>query len=138
MKIKWHTMLSSGHRAIKGLLAVGLILGVAVVFLVPPEKFPFVTCEFRSLTGHSCLTCGMTRSIHAISHGDVAGSLQNHLMGPAVLMMMLLLAFAFLFEVVSGKRLEIDTGGRGRHAVLLLGVVWLTCWGARLITEFMT
>ena len=138
MKIKWHNTLSSGHRVIKGLLAAGLILGVAVIFLVPPERFPFITCEFQSLTGHSCLTCGMTRSLHALLQGDAAASLRYHLMGPAVLMMILLLAFAFSLEVLCGKRLEIDTGGRGRQVVLLFGITWLVYWGTRLVTEFVT
>lgn len=137
MKIKWHNSLSGGHRVIKGIMAAGLIIGVALIFLVPPEDFPLTTCEFRSLTGHGCLTCGMTRSLHAISHGDVAASLRNHLMGPAVFMMMLLFAFVLSLEVLSGKRLEVDTGGRGGQVVMFFGIVWLTYWGTRLITEFM-
>jgi len=59
-------------------------------------------------------------------------------MGPAVLMMILLLAFAFSLEVLCGKRLEIDTGGRGRQVVLLFGITWLVYWGTRLVTEFVT
>jgi hypothetical protein len=137
MKIKWHNSLSGGHRVIKGIMAAGLITGVALIFLVPPEDFPFTTCEFHSLTGHGCLTCGMTRSLHAISHGDVTTSLRHHLMGPAVFIMMLVFTFMLSLEVLSGKRLEIDTERRGRQIVLLFGIVWLTYWGTRLMTEFM-
>jgi hypothetical protein len=58
-------------------------------------------------------------------------------MGPAVFILMLLSFIVLALEVMSGKRLEIDTGGRNRRQVVLLfAVVWLTYWGARLITEF--
>ena len=137
MTITWHSNLSRGHRVIKALVAAGVILVAALLFLGPPENLPFTTCEFHALTGHSCLTCGMTRSLHAISHGALTESLRYHLMGPAVFILMLLSFIVLALEVMSGKRLEIDTGGRNRRQVVLLfAVVWLTYWGVRLVTEF--
>ena len=139
MNVTWHNDLSRGYRLIKALVAAGLIFGVGLLFLVPPEDIPFTTCEFYSLTGHSCLTCGMTRSLHAISHGELTESLRYHLMGPAVFIVMLLSFIVLALEVVSGKQLAINPGGWGRRQVVLLfAVIWLTYWGARLITEFVT
>ena len=137
MKISWHKNLSGGDRLIKALMAAGLIVAVALVFSVPPEEIPFTTCEFYSLTGHSCLTCGMTRSLHAISHGEFSESVRYHLMGPALLLVMLLSLAVFSLEAVSGKRLEVYTGRWGRRRVILtFAIVWLTYWGARLVAEF--
>ena len=137
MSIAWHKNLSGGDRLIKALMAAGLIVAVGLLFYVPPEEIPFATCEFYSLTGHSCLTCGMTRSLHAISHGELSESVRLHLMGPALLLVMLLSLAVFSLEAVSGKRLEVYTGRWGRRRVILtFAIVWLTYWGARLVAEF--
>lgn len=137
MNISWHKHLSGGDRLIKALMAAGLIVAVALLFYVPPEEIPFTTCEFYSLTGHSCLTCGMTRSLHAISHGELSESVGYHLLGPALLLVMLLSLAVFSLEAVSGKRLEVHTGRWGRRqAILIFAIVWLTYWGVRLVTEF--
>ncbi len=139
MIITWQNNLSRGYRLIRALVAAGLIFGVALLFFMPPEDIPLTTCEFHSLTGHSCLTCGMTRSLHAILHGELAESVRYHLMGPAVFIVMLLSFILLSLEAVIGKRLKINTGGKDRRqAVLLFAVVWLTYWCARLITEFVT
>jgi hypothetical protein len=136
MNIAWHKNLSRGYRLIKALVAAGLIFGSALLFFVAPEDIPLTTCEFYSLTGHSCLTCGMTRSLHAIANGDLIASFRYHLMGLAVFVVMLLSFIVLSFEAVSGKRLKIDSGARGRRQVVLLfAIVWLVYWGARLITE---
>ena len=61
------------------------------------------------------------------------------MMGPAVFIVMLLSFIVLALEVVSGKQLAINPGGWGRRQVVLLfAVIWLTYWGARLITEFVT
>jgi hypothetical protein len=137
MNIIWHNELSGGDRLARAFVAVGLILAAVLLFIVPPEKMPFDACEFYSLTGHSCLTCGMTRSLHAISHGELSESVRYHLMGPSVLLVMLLSLALFSLEAVSGKRLEVHTGRWGRRRVVLtFAIVWLTYWGVRLVTEF--
>jgi hypothetical protein len=136
MDVSWHKNLSRGDRLLKALMAAGLIIAVALLFFVPPEDVPFTACEFYSLTGHSCLTCGMTRSLHAISHGALVESLRYHLMGPAVFVLMLISFIVLGLEAAVGKRLNIDTGSSRRQVVFLFAVVWLTYWGARLVTEF--
>lgn len=128
-----------GHgRALKALMAGGMIVGMALLFLVPPEDLPFTTCGFHALTGYSCPTCGMTRSLHAIAHGEITASFQYHLMGPLVFLLMLLLVAWLAFESVSGKRLNLHAGSRERKRVFMwAAIVWLVYWGGRLMTEFM-
>lgn len=48
-----------------GLAAVWLWIGL-----------PWPHCAFHDLTGHPCLTCGMTRSAIRFFHGDFAGALR--------------------------------------------------------------
>ena len=47
-----------------------------------------LTCFLRNWLGVRCALCGMTRSLCSLAHGDIASSLQYHLLGPGV--------FAFL------------------------------------------
>jgi len=44
----------------------------------PPESAVWTTCLFRRLTHLECATCGMTRALSALAHGDLAGSLARH------------------------------------------------------------
>ncbi len=37
-----------------------------------------LACPFKAVTGMPCPTCGMTRSLVALSHGDIGASLACH------------------------------------------------------------
>jgi hypothetical protein len=78
----------------------------------------------------------MTRSIHAISHGDFAASVRYHLLGPAVLLAMLLGFVIFAAQAVSGRPFAIFMSRKTRSQVVIaFAVVWLVYWGVRLIVE---
>jgi Protein of unknown function (DUF2752) len=38
----------------------------------PNSRFP--PCLFRTFTGFHCIGCGLTRALHALVHGDIAGA----------------------------------------------------------------
>jgi hypothetical protein len=136
MTINWENTLSSADRRARALLAAGLLLGLLMLFLVTPENLPFATCAFHELTGHSCLTCGLTRSLHAVSHGHLAASFRLHLMGPVVFIGLLLVSIVWSIEALSGIRLRLITKTKiKRHAIVVLLIIWLSYWGIRLLTE---
>jgi hypothetical protein len=129
------TDLTFEHRIIRTLMAGGLCLGFMILFIVPPADLPF-TCVFHSVTGHSCLTCGMTRSLHAMSHGDLIASFRYHLFGPAVFIGMFLCFLIFTVDAIRGKRLTINAGFNIRRpVVMMLAIVLLVYWGTRLFSE---
>ena len=97
------TSLSRDERLIRAFLAGGLLAGLAVVSLVPPAYLPIPTCLFRSITGHDCLTCGMTRSLHALAHGDLAAAVHYHLFGPAVFTLIVIYLALFASEAIRGR-----------------------------------
>jgi len=53
---------------------IGVLL---LAWLLPLDRLPSA-CAMRRLTGVPCLTCGMGRSLHALLHGDAAGSWRYH------------------------------------------------------------
>jgi hypothetical protein len=133
----WEIGTSKQHRIIRALLAALLLLGFVILFFVPPANLPLPACAFRSITGHSCLTCGMTRSLHAISHGEWAVSIRYHLFGPAVLIGMLLCFIIFAAEAIRGKRSAIPIGRKAKvQAFCVFAFIWVVYWGARLAGEF--
>ncbi len=52
--------------------------GLALAAWTPPESAAWTTCLFRRLTGVECASCGMTRALSLLAHGDLAGSLARH------------------------------------------------------------
>jgi hypothetical protein len=129
--------LSYENRLIKSIMAAGLLAGLTILFSVPPANLPMPACAFHSITGHSCMTCGLTRSLHAISHGEFAASLRWHLFGPAVFVAMLLGFAAFTMEAASGRSFAIRSSRRTRNRILIaLAALWFIYWSVRLYTEF--
>ena len=67
-------------RAVPGGLPLGAILagitGLAAlaVGLLHLDALPFTVCFFKLATGWPCLTCGSTRALGRLVHGDVAGA----------------------------------------------------------------
>jgi hypothetical protein len=60
------------------LFAAALVI-LAVVFFFNPAKNNFYpACQFHRLTGLNCPGCGMTRSLHALLHGDFSTALRDN------------------------------------------------------------
>ena len=131
------TNIAADRRKARAVLAGGLFLGLLVLFLVPPAKLPVPACAFHSITGHSCLTCGLTRSLHAVLHGDLADSFRYHLFGPAVLLGLLLCLGVFVAESVGGRRMAPSVGRSLRNGIIgATAILWFLYWGIRLALEF--
>jgi len=138
MELTTQANLTSEHRIIMGLQAAGLCLGILTIFLVPPANLPLPACVFRSITGHSCLTCGMTRSLHAISHGELAASLRYHMLGPVVFLGVLLGFMTSAAEAISGKLISVQWNRKWKVRFLVpFAIIWLIYWSVRLIVEYM-
>jgi hypothetical protein len=72
---------ASRNRAWRAWLVVGAAaLGGWLLLAVwtPPDDAAWSTCLFRRVTHHECATCGMTRALSLLAHGDLRGSLARH------------------------------------------------------------
>ena len=85
-------------------LAVVPPVAAGVAALIPLEWIAGlpVLCPLRFLTGLPCPGCGMTRSLVALAHGDLAGSLFFHPLGPVVAVVAVLVWVRGL-EVATGR-----------------------------------
>jgi hypothetical protein len=137
MKLICQTNIPAERRITKAVVAGGLLSGLLVLFIVPPANLPAPACAFHSITGHSCLTCGMTRSLHAILHGNMAASVRYHPFGPAVFLCLGLSLGVFIVEAVSGRRLALSVDGKLRNRFIgIFAVLWFVYWCVRLVAEF--
>lgn len=125
-----------GARLLRGLLALSLAGVAAVAFLMPAEGLPLTVCWFRELTGASCLTCGMTRSLHAASHGQLLAALQYHAAGPLLLLGTVAVSVLLGAEGVLGRRLRPIASVRAlKNASLSLLALWIVYGIVRAILE---
>jgi hypothetical protein len=81
---------------------LGFVYGIIGAVLVASACIPKaavrdgpVICLFRSLTGHPCPGCGLTRSFVAVADLRVADAFAHHLFGPPL--------FAGLVALVVGR-----------------------------------
>lgn len=129
MIIALRSFLAPEDRIARGVISTILLAAIVTISLVPPENIPLSGCAFHSLTGYSCLTCGMTRALHAITHGHLVTSLRYHVMGPVIFAGGVLLFLMCAAEAVTGRRLKIPLRkGTGGRICVLLGVLWLSHW----------
>lgn len=69
---------------------------------------PWPQCAFHSLTGHPCLTCGMTRSAIRFFHGDFSGALRwNPLVFVALCGLSIFDAYALVVLIFRAPRLRL-------------------------------
>ena len=48
----------------------------------PPDDPAWTICLFKRLTHHDCATCGMTRALSRLAHGDLRGAFARHPLAP--------------------------------------------------------
>ena len=87
---------------------------------------PWPRCVFHSLTGHPCLTCGMTRSTMRFFHGDFAGAIRwNPLVFFALCWLVLFDVYAFAVLIFGAPRLRLMPLSAAEKSFLRIAAVVL-------------
>lgn len=92
----WAAWAASGALGAGAFAALGTSLA---------SRLPGSWCAFRDLTHMSCPTCGLTRSLTRLAHGDLAGSLAVHPWG-LVLVAQAIVAWAVVGLWLGGRLRE--------------------------------
>ena len=129
-------ILPPARRWRKAFFAAALASAAAMMPLLQPEGLPLPPCMFHELTGHSCLTCGLTRSLLAAARGNLSASLEYHMMGPVLLLVLFTAIVWLTTEALTGKPRSAGAGGKPlRTALIVFASVWITYGGIRLVLE---
>lgn len=86
------------QKPVSGQIEMGIIFGtIAILALVSARLLPVQEivppCLFRAFTGIPCPSCGSTRSLVHLAHGDIAGSL---VLNPLFSLAMMIALFLFI------------------------------------------
>lgn len=127
-------MLAGKKAWLAALLFTSAFLAAGAI--VPKNGFGGVTiCSFRRMTGHGCPGCGMTRSVTSFLHGDPRRSIEMHLFGPVLV---LIVAGYWLRSCVEMSRRvprPFEFSGMGWTIGLSTFIVlYLAYWGVRMWT----
>jgi hypothetical protein len=78
----------------------------------------------------------MTRSLHAIAHGDWSASIRYHMFGPILFVGIILGFLGFSAEAISGKKIMPQIRrGPWQTVLFLMATAWVLYWLVRLATE---
>jgi hypothetical protein len=89
-------------------LGVALAGGAALGYVAlrdPSTQRGFLPCPFHEATGLWCPGCGMTRAVHALSHGDIGTALGFNLFVPVVVAVATYAWLAWFLPAVGGPAL---------------------------------
>ncbi|MBK6750728.1 MAG: DUF2752 domain-containing protein [Acidobacteria bacterium] len=102
-----------------------LAAGSAFVAYFDPSKANFLpVCPLFALTGLACPGCGLTRSFHALFHGDIITAVDFNMLTPFWALIFAYTAVALTMMAVRGKGLPMwPTNPR---FITIFGVVLLT------------
>ena len=130
--------LSARTRVARGLLGVATALALATAFVLARGEISLSSCLFHDLTGYSCFTCGLTRSLHALSNGYLMASLRLHLLGPFLFAGMVLTSILWLSQALTGRTVQLMTHSRiSGSLVFTLAVLWVIYGVVRMVTELL-
>jgi len=114
--------------AVPGALPLGAILagigvlGGAAVALLHLDALPFTICTFKLATGLPCLTCGTTRAMGRLFHGDLAGAWLMNPLATAGALALVPWAVADLLLMIQGRAARVQLAPPAARAVRVLVV----------------
>ncbi len=99
-------MLLLQKRKIYFLIITGCLVGYTWLYFnnssIAPHQESSI-CIMKQMTGISCPSCGSTRSILSILHGNFAEAAQWNPLGFLMLMLMIILPVWIIYDLIWGK-----------------------------------
>ena len=92
-----------------GAILAGIgVLAAAAVGLLHLDALPFTVCVFKLTTGLPCVTCGSTRALGRLFHGDLYGAWHMNPLAATGALALVPWAAADLLLMTRGRALAVD------------------------------
>ncbi|MCU0644376.1 MAG: DUF2752 domain-containing protein [bacterium] len=128
--------LSSAQKLNRYIFIAGILLILLFTLFWNPERANLLPCYFHEITGHSCPSCGLTRSFHAIAQLNFQQSFEFHPMGMIVYFALMVFVLKFILEIVLKKEIRLSLKDWvKKFAIGGLLFVWMGLWIIRLLHE---
>jgi hypothetical protein len=119
----------AGRLPLGAILGGIAVFGAAVVGVFHLDRLPFTVCYLKAFTGIPCPTCGSTRAVGCLAHGDLPGAFAMNPLATAALLALLPWAMADLALLTRGRALGLSVSpGAGRVLRLVVVVTILANW----------
>ena len=114
-----------------------LLLGFLVFpYLTNSGSTGYLECSFHQLTGLSCPTCGMSRSLYELSQFNILESFKMHLFGPVIYLLAVILFIKLSIEVIIGSTFKFEVNSIViKRTFVAFGVIWVIYWLTRMASE---
>lgn len=121
---------------IKITISLFLILVVAAFNTFDVEELTITDCKFKSLTGLSCPTCGITRSIHSAANFNFIDSILYNPIGLIIYALIIFVVLKNLLEAVTRNKYKINLSIiKSKVFIYRVFGAWSIFWIARMIIE---
>jgi len=97
------------------LAGIGVLAAIAVG-LLHLDALPFTVCVFKLTTGLPCMTCGSTRALGRLVHGDLHGAWLMNPLATAGALGLVPWAAADLLLMMRGRALAVELGPAAARA----------------------
>jgi hypothetical protein len=115
------------------LIVIGTLFFVAAALSGILTKVP-VFCPLRRFTGIPCASCGLTRAMTALCHGDVITAVHYHLAAPMFFLVWIGIVLISCFELWTERDILGSLWLRwGKTATWLGLIIILAGWGVNLM-----
>jgi len=112
------------HELIWGGIGLLMMAGGWVWPMIPSSLTPVQACPLKRMVALPCLSCGLTRSVVAFSHGDIIEAfLINPLGGLGVLLLSLFTLYSIVALLFRTRRLRFKFQNRFLKIAVHVGIV---------------
>jgi hypothetical protein len=124
----------------KGWPKTMVLLFLSIILVIPYfislENLPLPECSFKSLTGYSCPSCGITHSFYAMAHGQIWKSIHYNFMGTLFYISSIFLIIITAITILTGKSiLPRIIPCHPKFIIIFILLSWASFWFIRLFSE---